>query len=316
MCSCHTVIRCVCQSEQLAQSHSENTGFKSWLNWHVVTIVSLSDWLSADCLLLCRRLSNIFTSFMFRKPFLTRYPSTLLVGENCWENIWFNLKHSDSWLAKWISWIGREVQRTAAAFFPLFKKKKNFKYDFFSRVSAVQYYIKGRNQERLAECYYMLEDYDGLERLTAALPENHKLLPVNQMLLDQIYIYIDMYGASFFKYVTLNHNHSSTSFLYLCCRRSVRCLLQLACANRPWTPTWSATSPKLPSIRVSIWTRWEVERKTLAPQFLSNAEWFTVSEPPAVLPLPTYAWVIFSSGVWMLISKSLDSSSVNVGPGK
>lgn len=125
-----------------------------------------------------------------------------------------------------------------------------------------------------------------------------------------------MYGASFFKYVTLNHNHSSTSFLYLCCRRSVRCLLQLACANRLWTPTWSATSPKLPSIRVSIWTRWEVERKTLAPQFLSNAEWFTVSEPPAVLPLPTYAWVIFSSGVWMLISKSLDSSSVNVGPGK
>lgn len=97
----------------------------------------------------------------------------------------------------------------------------------------MQYYIKGRNQERLAECYYMLEDYDGLERLTAALPENHKLLPVNQMLLDQIYIYIDMYGASFFKYVTLNHNHSSTSFLYLCCRRSVRCLLQLACANRP-----------------------------------------------------------------------------------
>lgn len=124
MCSCHTVIRCVCQSEQLAQSHSENTGFKSWLNWHVVTIVSLSDWLSADCLLLCRRLSNIFTSFIFRKPFLTRYPSTLLVGENCWENIWFNLKHSNSWLAKWISWIGREVQRTAAAFFSPFLKKK------------------------------------------------------------------------------------------------------------------------------------------------------------------------------------------------
>uniref|UniRef100_A0A3Q2X111 WD repeat-containing protein 35 n=1 Tax=Haplochromis burtoni TaxID=8153 RepID=A0A3Q2X111_HAPBU len=49
-------------------------------------------------------------------------------------------------------------------------------------VSAVQYYIKGRNQERLAECYYMLEDYDGLERLTAALPENHKLLPeIGQM---------------------------------------------------------------------------------------------------------------------------------------
>lgn len=45
----------------------------------------------------------------------------------------------------------------------------------------MQYYLQGRNQERLAECYYMLEDYDGLERLTAELPENHKLLPVSQM---------------------------------------------------------------------------------------------------------------------------------------
>uniref|UniRef100_A0A3B3BQS7 WD repeat-containing protein 35 n=1 Tax=Oryzias melastigma TaxID=30732 RepID=A0A3B3BQS7_ORYME len=43
-------------------------------------------------------------------------------------------------------------------------------------VNAVQYYQQGLNQERLAECYYMLEDYAGLERLTAELPENHKLL--------------------------------------------------------------------------------------------------------------------------------------------
>lgn len=84
----------------------------------------------------------------------------------------------------------RSAENSRSFFPPFFKKKKNFKYDFFSRVSAVQYYIKGRNQERLAECYYMLEDYDGLERLTAALPENHKLLQVNQMLLDQMYIYI------------------------------------------------------------------------------------------------------------------------------
>lgn len=52
---------------------------------------------------------------------------------------------------------------------------------FVSRVNAVQYYHQGRNQERLAECYYMLEDYDGLERLTTLLPENHKLLPVSQV---------------------------------------------------------------------------------------------------------------------------------------
>ncbi|XP_035465888.1 WD repeat-containing protein 35 isoform X2 [Scophthalmus maximus] len=49
-------------------------------------------------------------------------------------------------------------------------------------INAVQYYLQGRNQERLAECYYMLEDYDGLERLTTVLPENHKLLPeIGQM---------------------------------------------------------------------------------------------------------------------------------------
>ncbi|XP_023690491.1 WD repeat-containing protein 35 isoform X2 [Paramormyrops kingsleyae] len=49
-------------------------------------------------------------------------------------------------------------------------------------LNAVQYYLQGRNQERLAECYYMLEDYEGLERLASSLPENHKLLPeIGQM---------------------------------------------------------------------------------------------------------------------------------------
>ncbi|XP_066091676.1 WD repeat-containing protein 35 isoform X1 [Saccopteryx bilineata] len=43
--------------------------------------------------------------------------------------------------------------------------------------NAVQYYVQGRNQARLAECYYMLEDYEGLENLANSLPENHKLLP-------------------------------------------------------------------------------------------------------------------------------------------
>ncbi|KAM6433129.1 WD repeat-containing protein 35 isoform 2-T2 [Rhynochetos jubatus] len=44
-------------------------------------------------------------------------------------------------------------------------------------LNAVQYYVQGRNQERLAECYYMLEDYQGLEDLANSLPENNKLLP-------------------------------------------------------------------------------------------------------------------------------------------
>jgi WD repeat-containing protein 35 len=41
---------------------------------------------------------------------------------------------------------------------------------------AVQHYVKGRNQERLAKCYYLLEDHAGLKTLTDQLPENHKLL--------------------------------------------------------------------------------------------------------------------------------------------
>lgn len=48
------------------------------------------------------------------------------------------------------------------------------------RLNAVQYYVQGQNQERLAECYYMLEDYQGLENLANSLPENHKLLPVSK----------------------------------------------------------------------------------------------------------------------------------------
>ncbi|KAM6969516.1 WD repeat-containing protein 35 [Tautogolabrus adspersus] len=49
-------------------------------------------------------------------------------------------------------------------------------------VNAEQYYNQGHNEERLAECFYMLEDYPGLEKLATVLPENHKLLPeIGQM---------------------------------------------------------------------------------------------------------------------------------------
>ncbi|XP_069691691.1 WD repeat-containing protein 35 isoform X2 [Periplaneta americana] len=41
---------------------------------------------------------------------------------------------------------------------------------------AKEYYEKGRNQEQLVECYYMLEDYDALENIVANLPDNHNLL--------------------------------------------------------------------------------------------------------------------------------------------
>lgn len=48
---------------------------------------------------------------------------------------------------------------------------------------AVTYYSQGRNQERLADCYYMLEDYDNLTKLSDALPENHHLLPVSLIII-------------------------------------------------------------------------------------------------------------------------------------
>lgn len=51
---------------------------------------------------------------------------------------------------------------------------------FCRRQEAVTYYVQGRNQERLAECYYMLEEYAGLKRMSDSLPENHKLLPVRK----------------------------------------------------------------------------------------------------------------------------------------
>lgn len=58
--------------------------------------------------------------------------------------------------------------------------KNIFSFNFIIRFNAVQYYVQGRNQERLAECYYMLEDYQGLENLANSLPENNKLLPVSK----------------------------------------------------------------------------------------------------------------------------------------
>lgn len=50
---------------------------------------------------------------------------------------------------------------------------------FISRQKAVQNYVLGRNQERLAKCYYMTDNYKGLKEMTDHLPENHQLLPVS-----------------------------------------------------------------------------------------------------------------------------------------
>lgn len=72
--------------------------------------------------------------------------------------------------------------------------------DFFCliRLNAVQYYVQGQNQERLAECYYMLEDYQGLENLVNSLPENHKLLPVSKK-----HLYCSLYQTIYLKFPIL-----------------------------------------------------------------------------------------------------------------
>ena len=48
-----------------------------------------------------------------------------------------------------------------------------------SQVIACKSINYSSNQERLAECYYMLEEYIGRTQMMTGLPENHKLLPVS-----------------------------------------------------------------------------------------------------------------------------------------
>ena len=45
--------------------------------------------------------------------------------------------------------------------------------------NAIQYYTEGRNDDRIVECYYMLEDYSGMSKFATQLPDNHKLLKVD-----------------------------------------------------------------------------------------------------------------------------------------
>ncbi|XP_062523267.1 WD repeat-containing protein 35-like, partial [Corticium candelabrum] len=63
--------------------------------------------------------------------------------------------------------------------------------------NAVTYYQQGRNQERLAECYYMLEDYSGLEQLVRSLPDNHALLST----IGQMFVTVGMCEQAVVAYV-------------------------------------------------------------------------------------------------------------------
>lgn len=52
----------------------------------------------------------------------------------------------------------------------------------YIRRDAIRQYVVGLNQSRLAECYYMLEDFEGLDNLMNSVPENHPLLAVSSFL--------------------------------------------------------------------------------------------------------------------------------------
>ncbi|TPX61518.1 hypothetical protein PhCBS80983_g01035 [Powellomyces hirtus] len=52
----------------------------------------------------------------------------------------------------------------------------NYYYDRQKWSQAATYYAQGRNFERLAECYYLIEEYDGLEKLISTLPDTSEVL--------------------------------------------------------------------------------------------------------------------------------------------
>jgi hypothetical protein len=58
---------------------------------------------------------------------------------------------------------------------------------------AVKFYIMGRNLEKQADCYYILEDYDSLVKVMDQLPENSELLVVCILIIVFVYFEIIKY---------------------------------------------------------------------------------------------------------------------------
>ncbi len=58
-------------------------------------------------------------------------------------------------------------------FFPKIIRK--FMIDFAKRAEAVSWYTQGRHAERLAECHYLLEDFENLENTSCASDDKNLL---------------------------------------------------------------------------------------------------------------------------------------------
>ena len=54
--------------------------------------------------------------------------------------------------------------------------------------NAITYYSQGQNYGRLLECYFVLEDFAGLQRLGDALPDCHPLLQVLDLLQGCVHV--------------------------------------------------------------------------------------------------------------------------------
>lgn len=164
-------------------------------------------------------------------------------------------------------------------------------------MNAVQYFLMGRNQERLADCYYRLEDYDGLERLAADLPENHKLLPVR---------WSNTPFFIFFIHATYRHSgslHVYAIFLHIA---------HLYVGN--WTDVchrgdvWTGCEglPKVQPVKSSsghLRPSEPGERQTVVPESPNDA-WILQEQQPTWLFQPTHSY-IFSTWLQKLLSKFL-----------
>jgi WD repeat-containing protein 35 len=60
----------------------------------------------------------------------------------------------------------------------------DYYYDRHNWNQAITYYLQSKNNSRLIELYFMLEDYDSVEKITRAMSENNPMLQVFTIDLD------------------------------------------------------------------------------------------------------------------------------------
>jgi WD repeat-containing protein 35 len=90
-------------------------------------------------------------------------------------------------LGDWFRVLELMRGRTNAAGDDLVKEKASnavgmYFYERQNYDKAASFFRDGRNYEMLADCYYLLEDFDALISLERSLPEHHPLIQVNSVI--------------------------------------------------------------------------------------------------------------------------------------